>query len=56
MSKHEATEPRLPLQRSDETSTQDGWSSFTVWSNTTMLGQEDDADQLGNDVVLRGID
>jgi hypothetical protein len=54
MSKQE--QPRVPIQRSDETSTQDGMSSFTVWSNTTMLGQEDDTDQAGNDVVLRGID
>jgi hypothetical protein len=55
MTRTESPDPRVPFQRADETPAQDDVSSFTVWSNTTMLG-EDDADQAGNDAVLRGID
>lgn len=49
-------ESRLPIQRSDDLSGQDGFSSFVVWARTTMLGSEDDVDPAENDVVLRGID
>jgi hypothetical protein len=56
MPKEEPTRPRVPVQRSDEPPTQEGVSSFAVWANTTMLGQDDDADQFGNDAFLRGID
>jgi hypothetical protein len=49
-------ESRLPIQRSNDQSAQDGFSSFVVWTRTTMLGAEDDVDLAENDVVLRGID